>query len=255
MLKLKRICTVFLVVGTITAMGFPTQAAENMGRPGPGGHPSPGGEAARSQGREEEAYGDTTMSILTARRPFTDVSFTVPLTVTMAVEEGRSQVYAPDNYTIENAGSQGHSLDFAVVGMTFKKLGEGAGFYNTVEELGGDPGPQDMVLRIGGVTMPALDKAGAKGREVELRAEGSGFLQDSGSDGYLASKWYNIKPGASLNLSPEGWVSDGVERDGGDCVSQFEVAYILSPLDGDGNRLLPYAGDDRAEAGLPPLAP
>lgn len=251
MLKLKRICTVFLVVGTITAMGFPTQAAAHMGV----AVHSSWGTAAGGPDREKEEYGDTTMSILTARRPFTDVSFTVPLTVTMAVEEGRSQVYAPDNYSIENAGGQGSSLDFAVVSMTFRKLGEGEGFYNTVEELGADPGPQDMVLRIGGVTMPALDKAMAKGREVALRAVGSEFLQDSGPDDCLVSKWYSIKPGSSLNLKPEGWVSDNAERTGTDSVSQFQVSYILSPLDEHGNRLLPYAGNDRAEAGLPPLTP
>lgn len=255
MLKFNKICTVFLTVVTVTAMGFPTQAAENTGRGSQGAVPSSRKTAARNIGREEEAYGDTTVSIVESRHSFTDVSFTVPLTVTMAVEEGRSRVYAPNNYTIENAGRGERSLDFAVVGMTFKKLGEGAGFYNTVEELGADSGPQDMVFRIGGVTMPALDKAGAKGRRVELRAAGSGFLQDSGPEGYLSSKWYNIKPGASLNLNPEGWVSDHVERDGSDCISQFEVVYILSPLDGEGNRLLPYAGDDRAEAGLPPLTP
>lgn len=260
MLKLKKICTVFLAVGTITAMSLPALAAEKLGRGSQEAVRPDGSEAVRSAIGEQED-GDTTVSIFVARQHLGNVSFTVPLTVTMAVEEGQKDVYVPDSgtYSIANTSKAEGSIppfDIAVVKMEFKKL-KGSS-YNTVE----GPlvtGNQDILFQIGKVTMPALSTPG-ESKDVTLRAEHSQFLEDSSAEGYAASKWKRIAatpgddasaPTNKLMLDLKGTVAETAGRSDRPSVGQFQVTYILSPLSKGGVPLgRVYAGNNRADAGL-----
>lgn len=252
MLKFKKGCTVFLAVGLIAAMCIPSRAGEN---------PIRGGRTAAGDGRstasEEEQYGHTTVSILVARKSLANVSFTVPLTVTMAVEEGVQQVHVPDGYSIVNASQPGADgsapFDIAVVRMEFTKLENST--YNTVEGPA-VTGDRNMLFRIGNVIMPALNAPGTE--EVRLRAANSQFLEDPRPGHYENSPWKKIRPAEPDNklvLDLEGTVAGTANLTDNPGVDQFRVTYIMSPLNAAGDPLGVYAGDDHEKAGLGPFTP
>lgn len=235
MLKLGKICILFLAVGVVTAMSSPALAEEKK--------------------TPEEIYGHTTLSIFEIRQNPGNVSFTVPLYVTMAVIEGKAQVAMPEEaYTITNESSAFSeagvsAFDIAVTQMKFEKV-KGS-IYNTVE--GPDVSKKgEIIFQIGGLTMPALSRPAS--RDVELRAEGSQFLTDSTAEGYKESGLKEIPPatpGNALKLDLKGKVSDQYPLEEAAAAEQFKVTYIISPVV-DGKTLQKvYAGDDFDKAGKP----
>lgn len=234
----------FLAAGIIMATSIPVRAEEKK--------------------TEKEIYGDTTLSIVQIRQNPGNVSFTVPLFVTMAVIEGETEVKVPDAYTITNTCStpgitvnDPHvaPFDIAVTKMTFEKLTGSS--YKTVagpevSEMG------EIMFQIGGLTMPALDQAGSK--EVDLRAEGSQFLEDPTPGGYRNSKLKKIQAEAqhnTLSLGLKGRVSNKDMLSEQTPVAQFQVTYIISPLIMDDTMETVYkgvyAGNDFEQAGSPTI--
>lgn len=232
MLKLGKICILFLAVGVVTAMSSPALAQEKK--------------------KPEEINGHTLLSIVEVSKIGGNVSFTVPLSVTMAVVEGEAQVAMPEEaYTItnESAAFSKDAFNIAVIQMKFEKV-KGS-LYNTVE--GPDVSKQgDMIFQIGGLTMPALSKPASS--DVELRAVGSQFLKDSTPEGYKKSGLKEIPaatPGNALKLDLAGKVSDQYPLKDAVAAEQFKITYIITPMVGGKPLQKVYAGNDYDQAGQP----
>lgn len=192
-----------------------------------------------STGTDGKASSDTTVSIMQAKINPYNVSFTVPLYMTMAVMASDTHVKVPDNYYITNTtkadgSAPADSTNIGVTDMTFEKLTNST--YNTVSQTA-PTGAQDIHLSIGGLVMPALSAPGTS--PVTL----SGVLG-------TAQTPTPIKTTTPLKLDIVGDVSS-TKRDEAKAVAQFRVRYTVSLLSTAGAPLgLVYAGDDKTAAGL-----
>lgn len=261
MRRLKTLTLCLLAAGGLAAMGsIPGLAAENYGAEGYGneGHePTP----------EQTRYGHTTFSLIEAKQDPSNISFSVPLYVTMAVTKNAADAAVPSNYFIANTSKfsgvtpAGETpFDIAVVRMRFTKL-EGS-TYSTVAgpEVSGEG---NILFQIGRVTMPALSEAGT--RDVALRTENSQFLEDSSPGGCAASNWKKIpaEPGGDalnpanvLALDLLGKVAADPNLSDHAAAAQFRVQYTVSALDDKGEPLgRVYKGDDSVAAGLGEFTP
>lgn len=195
-----------------------------------------GGSSTDTDGK---ASSDTTVSIMQAKINPYNVSFTVPLYMTMAVMASDPNVKVPDNYYITNTTKAGDnvpadSTNIGVTDMTFEKLANST--YNTVtsDTIAGD---SDIHLSIGGITMPALS------------APGTSPVTLGGVLGTAATPT-KIKTNIPLKLNIVGKVASSA-RDEAKAVAQFRVKYTVSLLSTQGAPLgLVYAGDDKTAAGL-----
>lgn len=189
--------------------------------------------------------GDSTISIMTAAVDPKNVSFTVPLYVTLAVVSSEAAVSVPTNYQITNTSNGGTpSADYkiGVTAMSFEKLA-GSGF-NTVVNPGQTQavtGDNNIYLTIGGLDMPARTSAGTD--TLTLTAV-SAFGDPAAPTA--------IDVNGTLALPITGQVAPSV-RTGAATAAQFRVRYTISLLSGGTTPLgLVYAGNDSNAAGLGP---
>lgn len=258
MRKLKKAAACLLAAAAAASISLPSLAAEYFG---PEGQGVPGHELTE----EQKQNGHTTFSIIEAKENPNSISFSVPLYVTMAVTKDSPDVVVPDpgSYSIVNtskssgitpAGSS--PFDIAVVQMKFSKLNGST--YNTVAGPA-VTGENDILFRIGKVTMPALNTA--ETADVGLRVAGSQFLEDSSAAGAADSNWKKIAaepgdPANTLKLDLAGTVKADPNLADKAAAAQFRVQYTVSALDDNGKPLgRVYAGDDRTAAGLTETAP
>lgn len=237
MKNMKKFVAVMATASLVAASGITASALEYTG---------PEGTTTNQDGID---YGHTTFSIVESTLDPTNVSFTVPLFVTMAVVDGSTDVKVPSNYEITNT-SKGSgtgvdaipALDIAVTAMTFEKLATST--YNTVASGGG---AKDIALSIGGLMMPALNSVGTVA--VDVTSGANAFF--NGTDKYTqiaADESINLPLVATLGAAPE-------DLDNAKAVPQFKVKYVVSAVDAATGNLLPvYAGDDKNAAGLGFLA-
>lgn len=182
---------------------------------------------------ERKGNGHTTISIMTAATALENVSFEVPLYATMAVIKTQANVETPKNYQIKNTAKAG-GRSIGVTAVNFAKLAD-TGF-NTVAAT--PTAATEILLTIGGATMPALNAKGSKNAVLT----GSVFVKET--------KPASIAAASTLNLPIVGTVT-AVERTDGGAVAQFRVVYTVSALDAAGNPMgAVYAGDDSFRAGL-----
>lgn len=195
--------------------------------------------AANPTDAEKKANADTVISIYKTEVDPTNVSFEVPLYVTMAVVDKKAQVVVPDNYGIKNTSkTEDVTHGIAVTAMSFTKL-EGSTF-KTVETSAVDA-DDEIYLTIGGVAMPAMNAAGTSA--VDIKTAGSAFYSEGG-------KFTEIDAGYTLPLPLAGTVTES-ERSNSAAVAQFKVTYVVSALDEHGNPIgAPYIGNDSEAAGL-----
>lgn len=205
--------------------------------------PLPGDDTHEPSQGERDANGSTTIGIMQAKVDPSNMSFEVPLYVTMAVVDDDAVVKVPTNYSIKNtttpdAGKEQYQ-NIGVVGMSFEKLGSST--FNTVAANPTDNA--DIVLSIGGVVMPTLSSAGVS--PVTL----GGVFVDSGKP-----KPIPVTVGANeLNLPLVGTVASATRAEAA-TVAQFKVKYTLSMLSSTGEAMgSVYAGDDANAAGMPGL--
>lgn len=205
---------------------------------------------------ERAANGDTTISIMQAKVDPKNVSFTVPLYVTMAVVEQDDVVKVPDNYGITNTTPPGANgagddqyLNIGVTAMSFEKLHGST--YETVADPGGtNPvvGNTSIFLTIGGMTMPPITN-------TEVTTADAGVLKPVTIGGVLGTAATPTKIGRNqtLNLPLVGKVAKAA-RSEDEAVAQFKVKYTISLLDSTDKPLgWVYSGDDRTQAGLEPF--
>lgn len=192
---------------------------------------------------EKKANADTIISIFNTTVDPTNVSFEVPLYVTMAAVTNKADVVVPDNYGIKNTSTEEVPNGIAVTAMSFSKL-EGSTF-ETVATNSVNANNQ-IYLTIGNVVMPAMDAPGTKAVDLKTGADmGESAFYNTGT-----SKFTKIDSGETLALPLKG-VVQSAERTDGDTVAQFKVTYVVSALDAAGDPIgAPYIGNDSEAAGL-----
>lgn len=199
---------------------------------------------------DQEEYGHTTLSILYAKQNPNNVSFEVPLYVTMAATGGKTSITMPTNYSIKNTSAkyvEGNddiaAYDIAVVGINFTKL-KGA-TYATVESAGTTA--YEMLFSIGGVIMPAINiESGEVSLDADMKANTSVFYSNNQFKAIPASGdvELNIPLSATLGTAP---YFDGNNTP----VAQFKVCYTVGAMNASGDVLgSVYAGDNKDAAGL-----
>lgn len=198
------------------------------------------GASTNVSNQEFAAQGHTTVSIMQAAEAApANISFEVPLYVTLAVINNTTDVQAPNNYKIKNT-SQQPDTKIGVTQMVFEKL-QGS-TYNTVDTdtAATNGNNNDIYLTIGGLKMPALTNAGSQ--SVDVKGTGSVF--------YEANKYKAIAPQGEFDVTIVGKVKSAA-RQNEKAAAQFRVIYQVSPLDAQGNPLgYTYAGDSSVDAGL-----
>lgn len=228
-MKSKKVISMTLAAALTLSLAT-TSLAANI--PGTGGGVGP-------TDAEREANSDTTISIMQAKVDPSNVSFTVPLYVTMAVVDNDAAVKVPANYAIANTtpsdlGAAEHT-NIGVTAMSFEKLTDST--FNTVADAASVSADTDIHLTIGGMDMPALSTATVSA--VTL----------GGALGTVADPT-EIAAGATQALAITGAVTSA-ERTEASAVAQFRVKYTISLLSSTGDPLgAVYAGDDRTAAGL-----
>lgn len=201
--------------------------------------------------REQVAQSDTTISIFESKADITQLSFEVPLYVTMAVVDQKTQVVTPDNYGIFNTSGDGAGnaakFDIGVIGVSFTKLPGST--YNTT----GSTAPAtatDIKLSIGGVWMPALNAAGALDVDLGDTASYTGATGVTALYQQGAGKPEPISPNTFFKLPITGEVT-AAQRNNNAAVAQFKVNYTVAALDDDGNPIgAVYTGNNSVDAGL-----
>ena len=220
----KKLLSAALAVTTVMGLAVPAMAADPTEK-------------------EIEANSDTTIAIFETEIDPTNVSFEVPLYVTLAAVNNQTNVVVPDNYGITNTSDGGEvTHGIGVTAMEFTKL-EGSTF-STVQESS-VTSQYNIRLSIGNVLMPAMSAAGTKAVDFSKK-------DDDGSEvAFITStKPTKIEAGKTLDLPIKGTVQSAT-RTSGDAVAQFKVTYIVSALDAAGDPIgAPYAGNDSEAAGL-----
>lgn len=203
---------------------------------------------------EQVAQSDTTIAIFESKADITQLSFEVPLYVTMAVVDQKAQVVTPDNYGIFNTsgGKNPTDFDIGIIGVSFTKLVGST--YNTVGSgaVGNDT---DIKLSIGGVWMPALNAEGAAA-DVNLGDTASYDTTVAAADALYnpnaagGAKPTAIAPNTFFKLPIKGTVQ-AATRDNKAAVAQFKVNYTVAALDDQGNPIgAVYTGNNSVDAGL-----
>lgn len=255
-----------LVLAATLAMAPATAMAAEW--QGPNGNGVDGDVAHEGDAAE---YGHTTFSIIEAKQNPNNVSFEVPLYVTMAAVNLKADLMVPTNYDIYNTSGKldtdggvneledvdgvSQGFDIAVVGMDFTKLADAK--YSTVETAAGSA--TDLQLTIGGIVMPAIaatttDEVTVK---VDVTATDNAFYSVTGKkfakisvgvdaeyDNPAAVNKINIPIIGTLGTAPTGLENLGA-------AAQFKVQYTVGALDENGDLMgSVYAGDNKVLAGL-----
>ena len=186
--------------------------------------------------------GNSTISIMTAAVDPKNVSFTVPLYVTLAVVSGDGAVKVPDNYMItntSNGGAVSEDYKIGVTAVSFEKL-TGSTFNTVASAAAVSTELTNIYLTIGGLGMPALT---APGTQAVTLTAGSAFGEPTAPT--------PIDVNGTMALPITGAVYN-TTRTGAATAAQFRVKYTISLLSGGTTPLgLVYAGNDHVAAGLP----
>lgn len=199
--------------------------------------------AADPTANEIEANADTTIAIFNTTVDPTNVSFEVPLYVTLAAVTNKPDVVVPDNYGITNTSDGGDVPNgIGVTAMSFSKL-TGSTFNTTQDSTVASL--TDIRLSIGNVLMPVMNAPGTKAVD---------FTKKDNTGGEVAfitsNKPTKIDAGKTLELPIKGLVQNAARSDQ-NAVAQFKVTYVISALNAAGDPIgAIYAGNDSEAAGL-----
>lgn len=228
------ILTTALALSTASmAMAVPTD-------PGPPVDANPDSEYNKNK--------DTTISIITSSLPDFNISYTVPLYVTMAVASQKNEVKTPDNYDFINTTPENNnaSVDVGVTSMSFELLNGAT--YHTVATEGAvtdtETDKDKIYLTIGQEPMPEIAADATQKVKTWVPSGASVFTKTDNSGPEP------IHSNARVNLPITGKVAK-VTRTDAATAAQFRVKYTVSVLGAGGQTLGGvYAGSNRVEAGL-----
>lgn len=227
-MKATTLAAVLALSMSASALAAPHNSDGSAGTTTPGTRPGP---------NEITANADTTISILTTASTQPNISYTVPLYVTMAVINGKEDVAVPDNYIITNTTPKDGETQPAigVTNMSFEKLAGST--FNTVESATTvGTNANSIYLKIGEESMPALSAAGIS----SFKPTGSVFVTENKPTRLLGPTKLNIV----------GKVANTTRTDEA-TAAQFRLKYTVSLLTAGGQALgAVYAGDDSTSAGL-----
>lgn len=232
-MKATTLATVLALSMSAIALAAPHNSDGSVGTTTPGTRPG---------SNEITANSDTTISILTTKSTQPNISYTVPLYVTLAVVNKDAAVKAPNNYTITNTTPDDTTTHtkpkIGVTNMSFEKLKEDG--FKTVTNAAavGTTDLNNIYLEIGGIAMPDL---AAKGIKPVTMGNNNTLVTAEGKPVGLTDP---------VTLGITGTVAN-VERTEGATAAQFRLKYTVSLLNAAGNALgAVYAGDDSTAAGL-----
>lgn len=231
-MKATTLAAVLALSMSASALAAPHNSDGSAGTTVPGTRPGP---------NEITTNADTTISILTTKSTQPNISYTVPLYVTMAVVNQDDVVKVPTNYKITNTTplDNGVQPSVGVTNMSFEKLND-TGFktVDAAADLGADA--NNIYLTIGGAKMPKLSAKGIK----PVPLTGSVFVNDNNKP----------RPLGEADLNKDLTITGKVvktDRDDGATTAQFRLKYTVSLLNATGDALgAVYAGDDSTAAGL-----
>lgn len=222
--------------------------ALSISAPSMAGIPAPGSGGGNPPSTDEiAANSDTTVSILQSSVKNPNISYTVPLYVTMAVIANQAEVKTPDNYIISNTTEPETAGDFSsrpkigVTNMSIQKL-TGATYSTVDNAAAAGTDASSIFLQIGGEDMPAT---AAVDTVYPVTLKGSTLTTVSGG------KTVPAPITSQKKLEIKGTVKS-MARDDTKAAAQFRIKYTVSLLTDSGQALgAVYAGDDRTAAGLP----
>lgn len=179
------------------------------------------------------ATGGTSFGIVQTTTAPANVSFELPLYVTMAVVTDSADVVMPSDYKIKNlAATDGSGYSIKVTGMEVEKL-TGSTFSLTTNNA--PTSATDINMVVGGVTLPNVSQAGIPAA-VTLTSTPFDTL--------------NISPGADHNITLVGKVAN-TTRTAVDAAAQFKITYTVSAVNASGALIGgTYAGDSALSAGF-----
>lgn len=245
MKNMKKFMAVMAVASLVATSGMTAFAYEYKGNQGTNGTLSD----------DAKEYGHTTFSIIEAQQDPSNVSFTVPLFVTMAAVHGETELVVPTNYSItntskESAANADDAFDIAVIGMDFTKLQKAS--YSTVAS-GGDN--KSLVLTLGDLVMPTIteDTTDAEvTKAVDIVGQTSDFY-DVFSTAVGAKKEFRlIKENETFDITIAGTLGALANITANvAAIPQFKIQYVVSGVTEDGDIIgAVYAGDDKVAAGI-----
>lgn len=239
-MKSKKIKVGAVAMALVFAMSGSAFAAGGSAAGGTPGSPS------------DQEYGqnaDTVISIFQSEQNAGNISYTVPLYVTMAVSNGQAKAAVPNTYGIINNSKKenGEAMNLGVTAIKFEKL-KGGKFKTTSKAAITDP--EEINLKIGEVQMPDMSAPGFK--NITLNKDNGGLFWDKTAtgDGHLtpipvSTKLFQIPIDGTVQVATNRTSADGT-------VAQFRVKYSVALLDNNykpvGNQ---YVGSDYVQAGLP----
>lgn len=178
-----------------------------------------------------------------------NISFEVPLYVTMAVTGGFERVTAPGNYTLKNTSV--NNLDVGVIGMQVEKV-TGSGWNLVAATPATD---KEMQLAIAGIPLPPLANAAAPIEVINLASNANIANVTTGVSPlgqWLNGEWVptRIAKDQTITLPISGTVQSIKRTDAG-AAAQFIVTYVVSAMDAGGTSLInTYAGNSATQAGF-----
>lgn len=198
--------------------------------------------------------GKTTVGVQTADLPPDNLSFTVPLYLTVAAipSPGGGQIIAPDGYALRNTTAKlpnGSYPDIAVTGLEVSGVAGGTWSLSATPTQA-----KEVSLTIGGVTLPEVSAASQTPAAADLTAGDNSFYDPAGKGSFRSV------PGGpdaeALPLPVSGVLSSAFSADPARAAAQFRVTYTVSLLDGAGMPVgAYYGGPTGAEAAAPAPTP
>lgn len=207
------------------------------------------GITAFAQTANNDPQGDqhTTIGILESTNVAGQVSFSVPLYVTLAAVKNQEDLLTPTKYDIKNEAQPG-GQKIAVLSVSITSVGD---WSTTSAKPTAD---KQVQLSIGGLQMPEVSNRQTQTVDLKTAAE-PGYFYDNDGRKYRPIEPQKTLSEANTNIAESAPSYEGLkiagkvfaqERRDVAASAQFRITYLISPLDNNDNPVgLTYVGDTK----------